>query len=147
MSFTRFSALCYGSEPAKAEKGTPLPEPSEKSKPLTSSTNAPLAMNYALDQVENTLEKTMDKQYKIDWDFELVYHDDQVFVTIEYDQEDTKTFNKLSSDKIHDLVKAVVDAINKGLKKDMVISGIIIMDDAKEPTYTFQYQEGRLDIK
>ena len=89
----------------------------------------------------------MDKQYKIDWDFDVVYHDGKVFVSIQYDKDNAKAFKKLSQEKIHEFVKAIVDQINKAMKKDMEIDGVIIMDDAQDPSYTFTYKDGRLDIK
>ena len=102
-----------------------------------SSTDQPLAINYSLDQVEDTLEKEFDKQHKIDWDFEIVYHDGKVFLMIEYDKADAKKFNKRTEEDLHKFVIEIIKRINKSMKKDTEITGVIQDDDAQTPTYSF----------
>lgn len=110
--------------------------------------NNPLSISFVLDQLEDKLEKSSDKQYKIDWDFEIIYNNGQVLVVIEYDKEDAKAFKKLAKSDLEKLVTAIVTEITTSLgKPDIPIQGIIIEDDAAQPSYQFMYNNGKLDIK
>ena len=110
--------------------------------------NNPLSINFVLDQLEDKLEKGHDKHYKIDWDFEIIYNNGKVLVVIEYDKEDAKAFKKLAKADLEKLVTAIASEITTTLgKQDIPIQGIIIEDDAAQPTYQFTYNDGKLDIK
>ena len=110
--------------------------------------NNPLSISFVLDQLEDKLEKSSDKQYKIDWDFEIIYNNGKVLVVIEYDKEDGKAFKKLTKADLEKLVTAIATEIITALgKQDIPIQGIIIEDDAAQPTYQFTYNNGKLDIK
>lgn len=108
----------------------------------------PLSISFVLDQLEDKLEKSSDKQYKIDWDFEIIYNNGKVLVVIEYDKEDAKAFKKLTKADLEKLVTAIATEIITALgKQDIPIQGIIIEDDAAQPTHQFTYNNGNLDIK
>lgn len=107
----------------------------------------PLAINYTLEQVEDKLEKELDKQFKVNWDFEIVYHDDKIFLEIEYDTKSAKAFSKISSENLQQFVSDIIKRISTALKRDIEVTGMIIADDAQKPTYTFTYKDGRLDMK
>lgn len=113
----------------------------------TPQSEQPLGISYTLDQLEDKLEKDFDKQYKVDWDFEIVYHDGKVFLALEYDQKDAKKFTKISSEDLNKMLSDIIGQITKSLKKEVEVSGVIIKDDAQTPTYTFTYKDGKLDIK
>lgn len=107
----------------------------------------PIYVNYILDKVEDNLEKTSDKQYGVDWDFEIAYIDGKVMVLIEYDKEDVKAFQKIPQAEIEKLLTFISQEITKALKQDVEINGVVIEDDANKPTLTFIYKNGKLDIK
>lgn len=107
----------------------------------------PLTINYNLSKVEKLLEKSYDKYYKIDWDFDLVYHDSKVFVIMEYEKAHTKKFNKVSPENLHKFISEVIILITKALKTDREVHGILREDGTEKATYSFQYKNGNLDIK
>ena len=110
--------------------------------------NNPLSIIFVLEQIEYKLDKSSDNQYKIDWDFEIIYNNSKVLVVIEYDKEDAKAFKKLTKADLEKLVTAIATEITTTLgKQDIPIQGIIIEDDAAQPTYQFTYNNGKLDIK
>ncbi|MGL4737914.1 MAG: hypothetical protein ACRCW2_10710 [Cellulosilyticaceae bacterium] len=107
----------------------------------------PIYVNYILDKVEDQLEKNSDKQYGVDWDFEIAFVDGKVMVLIEYDKEDAKAFKKISQADLEKLLTTISQEIIKALKQDVEINGVVIEDDATKPALTFMYKDGKLDIK
>ena len=77
-----------------------------------------------------------------------IYNNGKVLVVIEYDKEDAKAFKKLTKADLEKLVTAIATEITTTLgKQDIPIQGIIIEDDAAQPTHQFAYNNGKLDIK
>lgn len=110
--------------------------------------NNPLSISYILDQIEDKLEKNFDKQYKIDWDFEIIYNNGRVLIVIEYDKEDADAFKKIPKSDLEKLVTAIASEVTTTLSNPNIpIQGIIIEDDASEPTHQFIYNAGKLDMK
>lgn len=110
--------------------------------------NNPLSISFVLDQLEDKLEKSADKQYKIDWDFDIIYNKGKVLLVIEYDREDARAFKKLKQADLEKFIISIASEITSTLgKSDIPIQGIIIEDDATQPTYQFIYHNGKLDIK
>lgn len=110
--------------------------------------NNPLSISFVLDKLEDKLEKSSDKQYKIDWDFDIIYNNGKILVVIEYDKEDVKAFKKLKKADLEKFITSIVTEITSTLgKQDIPVQGIIIEDDATQPTYQFMYSNGKLDIK
>ncbi len=105
-----------------------------------------LSIHYILDKIEDDFEKSNDKAFKVNWDFEIVYHDSKVLIIMTYDARSEKTFSKLSTEQLSKLITQFTTEITKTLSKDIEIEGMIIKDDAKTPTYTFIYKEGQLHI-
>lgn len=128
MALTALSAPLYGTEPK-------------------SDLSNPIYVNYILDKVEDNLEKNADKQYGVDWDFEIAFVDGKVMVLMEYDKEDAKAFKKIPQAELEKLLTAISQEITKALKQDVEINGVIIEDDATKPALTFTYKGGKLDIK
>lgn len=126
---------------------TPAPTKATPSTAAPTKGTEPLSMNYVLDKVEDSLEKNLDKQFKVDWDFEIIYHDGKVFLVIEYDEDDAKAFKKISSEDLNAFVTKIAKEITSSLNKEVEIEGIIVKDDAKNPCYTFVYKNGKLDMK
>lgn len=107
----------------------------------------PLSVNYVLDKIEDDFEKSKDKLFKVNWDFEIIYHDHKVFIIIEYDEKDSKPFNKLSTEQLETLIQHFTKEITSVLHKDIEINGIIRKDDTENPSYRFMYKNGNLNIK
>ncbi|MGL4346396.1 MAG: hypothetical protein ACRCTE_14445 [Cellulosilyticaceae bacterium] len=114
--------------------------------PKTDMTN-PVYVNYILDKVEDALEKNSDKQYGVDWDFEIAYIDGKVMVLMEYDKEDAKAFMKISKAELEKLLTTISEEITKALKQDVEINGVIVEDDSTKPALTFMYKDGKLITK
>ena len=53
----------------------------------------------------------------------------------------------MTPEDVNQFVTEVVNRINKAMKKDTEINGVIIADNAQQPSYTFTYKDGKLDIK
>ncbi|WP_053982703.1 hypothetical protein [Niameybacter massiliensis] len=110
--------------------------------------NNPLAINYVLEQLEDKLEKNYDKQFKVDWDFDILFSNGRVIIAIEYDKEDAKAFKQISKADLEKLLTSIISEIQTNLGTTTIpIEGIIKEDDAKQPTYTFMFKNGKLDIK
>lgn len=114
-----------------------------------SPTNAsdPVYISFILNQVEDTIEDTLDKQYKIDWDFDIAYDNGTIKLTLEYDSKDSNAFKKLSKDQLSELITTISKQIISTLGKEIPIEGVIKEDDVTTPNYTFSYKNGNLDIK
>ncbi|MGL6173220.1 MAG: hypothetical protein ACRC1P_01235 [Cellulosilyticaceae bacterium] len=110
-------------------------------------TSNPVYINYILNQVEDKLEDSFDKQYKVDWDFEISYNNGIITLIIEYDKDDAKIFNKLTKEKIVELISTIAKEVKLALGKDFPIEGLIKEDDTNKVRYTFSYKNGNLDIK
>ncbi|MEG0151725.1 MAG: hypothetical protein RR744_00900 [Cellulosilyticaceae bacterium] len=115
---------------------SPTPDPSN-----------PIHINYILNQVEDSLEDTLDKQYKVDWDFDIYYENGVVKLIIEYDAQDAKAFNKISKEQLTELITTISKQITDALGQEVPVEGIIKEDDKTTPTYTFMYKDGKVDIK
>ncbi|MEG1001659.1 MAG: hypothetical protein RSG75_11580, partial [Cellulosilyticaceae bacterium] len=102
---------------------------------------------YILNQVEDSLEDTLDKQYKVDWDFDIYYENGVVKLIIEYDAQDAKAFNKISKEQLTELITTISKQITDALGQEVPVEGIIKEDDKTTPTYTFMYKDGKVDIK
>lgn len=110
--------------------------------------NNPLAINYVLEQLEDKLEKNYDKQFKVDWDFDILFSNGRVIIAIEYDKEDAKAFKQISKADLEKLLTSIISEIQTNLgTTTLPIEGVIREDDAKQPTYTFMFKNGKLDIK
>lgn len=110
--------------------------------------NNPLSISYVLDQIEDKFEKSLDKQYKIDWDFEIIYNNGRVLIVIEYDKDDANAFKKISKEDLEKLVTAIATEVTTTLgNANIPIQGVIMEDDATTPTYQFIYNSGKLDMK
>ncbi|MEG1148171.1 MAG: hypothetical protein RSD98_06225 [Niameybacter sp.] len=110
--------------------------------------NNPLAINYILEQLEDKLEKSYDKQYKVDWDFDILFSNGRVSVLVEYDKDDAAAFKKISKSDLEKLLTSIITEIQTALGSTSIpIEGIVMEDDAKQPTYTFMYKDGKLNIK
>lgn len=121
--------------------------PTLASNPQTMDTSNPIYINYVLNQVEDKLEDSLDKQYKVDWDFEISYNNGIVTLVIEYDKDDVKNFNKISKEQISELVTNISKEILATIGKEVPIEGVIKEDDTNKVKYTFSYKNGKLDIK
>lgn len=121
--------------------------PALASNPQTMDTSNPIYINYVLNQVEDKLEDSLDKQYKVDWDFEISYNNGIVTLVIEYDKDDVKNFNKISKEQISELVTNISKEIIATIGKEVPIEGVIKEDDTNKVKYTFSYKNGKLDIK
>lgn len=113
----------------------------------TLDTSNPIHINYILNQVEDTLEDKLDKQYKIDWDFDIFYDNGVIKIVLEYDKEDAKAFKKLTKEQLSELLSGISKQVIDALGKEMPIEGIIKEDDTNKPVYTFMYKNGKVDIK
>lgn len=107
----------------------------------------PIHINYILNQVEDSLEDTLDKQYKVDWDFDIYYDNGVVKLIIEYDAQDAKAFKKISKEQLTELITTISKQITDALGQEVPIEGMIKEDDKTTPTYTFVYKGGKVDIK
>ncbi len=119
--------------------------------PLSATTppasDTPLQIHYTLERLEDILEKDYDKQHKINWDFKLVYHDEEVSVLLEYLKQDKKKVEKLTPEELYAFIDGIITQVHKTLKKELPIQGHIIEDDTQKSTYVFEYKSGNLDIK
>ncbi|MEG0318773.1 MAG: hypothetical protein RR627_02620, partial [Niameybacter sp.] len=70
--------------------------------------NNPLAINYTLEQLEDKLEKSYDKQYKVDWDFDILFSNGRVSVLVEYDKDDAAAFKKISKSDLEKLLTSII---------------------------------------
>lgn len=107
----------------------------------------PIYINYILNQVEDKLEDSLDKQYKVDWDFEISYNNGIITLIIEYDKDDSKTFNKIPKENLEEIIHGIAKEIKVAIGKDLPIEGVIKEDSTNKVRYTFSYKNGNLDIK
>ena len=110
--------------------------------------NNPLAINYALEQIEDKLEKSYDKQYKVDWDFDILFSNSRIIIAIEYDKEDAQAFKQIAKADLEKLLTSIISEVQASLGSTTIpIEGIIKEDDANQPTYTFMFKNGKLNLK